>query len=208
MKCWAIVPVKRLAAAKSRLAPALPARRRRELVAFLLKRTLDVLQSDPGVKGIIVVGRDRAVSALARRNGASFVGEGQRGGLNRALTRARTAAVRHGAEAVMVVPADLPMLSAEDIARVRRKAGRPPFVVVGPDRSGEGTNVLYLAPPGVIGFCFGEGSCRRHIRAARQAGVQAAVLRRKALAQDLDRPEDLRCLEGFSSPAMDGKNKT
>jgi 2-phospho-L-lactate guanylyltransferase len=206
MKCWAIVPVKRLAAAKSRLASVLPARRRRELVAFLLKRTLDVLQSDPGVEGIIVVGRDRVVSALARRNGASFVSEGERGGLNRALTRARIAAVRRGAEAVMIVPADLPLLSAEDIARVRRKAGRPPFVVVGPDRSGGGTNVLYLAPPGVIGFYFGEGSCRRHIRAARQAGVRAAILHRKALAQDLDQPEDLRCLGRFPFPTMKKKN--
>jgi 2-phospho-L-lactate guanylyltransferase len=168
---------------------------------------LDVLQSDPGVEGIIVVGRDRAVSAIVRRHGASFVDEGQRGGLNRALTRARIAAIRRGAKAVMIVPADLPLISAEDIARVRRKAGRPPFVVVGPDRSGEGTNMLYLAPPGVIEFCFGEGSCRRHIRAARQAGVQAAILRRKALAQDLDRPEDLRYLEGFASPAMNGRNK-
>jgi len=197
MKCWAIIPVKRLAAAKSRLASVLPARRRRELVAFLFQRTLDILRSDPGMEGIIVVGRDRSVGEMARRHGASFVREGDRGGLNRALARARTAAVRRGADAVMIIPADLPLLSAEDIARVRRKAGRPPFVVVGPDGSGRGTNVLYLAPPGIIGFSFGENSCQRHVQAARRAGVPAAILRRRSLAQDLDRPEDLKSLGEF-----------
>jgi 2-phospho-L-lactate guanylyltransferase len=194
MKCWAIVPVKRLSAAKSRLASALPADKRRGLVAFLLKRTLEVLRSDPGVEGVVVVGRDRSVGVLARRNGAAFVGEGERGGLNRALVRARAAAVRRGAQAVMVVPADLPLLAAADIARVRKAAGPAPFVVVVPDRTGRGTNVLYTAPPGIIGYCFGDHSRRRHVQAARQAGVKAAVLRRRTLAQDLDRPEDLALL--------------
>jgi 2-phospho-L-lactate guanylyltransferase len=195
MKCWAIVPVKRLAAAKSRLAAALPPRQRRALVAFLLNRTLEVLRSEPGVEGILVVGRDRAVSTIARRHGAAFVSEGERGGLNRALARAQAAALRRGAEAVMVVPADLPLLAAGDIAWVRKKAGRAPFVVIEPDRSGRGTNVLYMAPPGIIRYCFGDRSRQRHVQAARRAGLKATILSRRALAQDLDRPEDLFCLQ-------------
>jgi 2-phospho-L-lactate guanylyltransferase len=191
MKLWAIIPVKRLTAAKSRLAPVLTRPQRRTLVCFLLKHTLEILHAESGIHGVIVVGKDRAVRTLARKHGAAFVSEGEGGGLNRALARAQSAAVRRGAEAVMVLPVDLPLLSPKDLAWAKKKAGRPPFVAIEPDQSEQGTNLLYMAPPGLIRFSFGRDSFSKHRQAAREAGVRATILRRRALAQDLDLPEDL-----------------
>lgn len=191
MKVWVIVPVKRLAAAKSRLASVLSLRRRRELITALLARTLTTLKKTKGIEGVLVVGKDRAVREIARSHGAAFVREGQGGGLNRALARAQVAAVRRGAEAVMILPADLPLLSVKDIFWAKKKAGRPPFLAIAPDRLGRGTNLLLMAPPGLIRFSFGERSFTRHVQAAWQAGVKATILRRRGLAQDLDCPKDL-----------------
>jgi 2-phospho-L-lactate guanylyltransferase (CobY/MobA/RfbA family) len=73
MNCWGIVPVKRLSAAKSRLAPRLSLRQRRELVCTLLTRTLGILASEKRIAGILVVGRDRTVRAIAANHGAKFV---------------------------------------------------------------------------------------------------------------------------------------
>jgi 2-phospho-L-lactate guanylyltransferase len=191
MKCWAIVPVKRLAAAKSRLAPVLSLRQRRALVRSLLIHTLAVLRAAHGINGILVVGKDRAVREIARKSGTDFVREGERDGLNRALMRAAADAAGRGAEAVMVLPADLPLLKSADIAWALKGAGRPPFFAIAPDRTERGTNLILMAPPGLIRFSFGERSFRRHVNAARRAGLKAAILRRPAFAEDIDRPEDL-----------------
>lgn len=195
MKCWVIVPVKRLSDAKSRLASKLPLRRRRKLMCVLLQHTLRALSGVGGVEGVLVVGKDGAVRAIAHGAGAGFIREGNVQGLNGALAQAETEAIRRGAKAVMILPADLPLLSAEDVAWAIKKKGRPPFFLIAPDRSRKGTNLLLMAPPGRVGFFFGRVSFRRHVQAARRAGMKVTVLRRRALAKDLDRPEDLRLLE-------------
>jgi 2-phospho-L-lactate guanylyltransferase len=191
MNRWAIVPVKRFAAAKSRLSPAVPDSRRRALARALLEHTLNILKGLAGLQGILVVSRDREALGIARRAGAFPVPEGKCDGLNRALTRATAEALRRGAESVLILPTDLPLLSKNDLTRAMRMADRPPCVVLASDRAGRGTNLLYMAPPGVVGFFFGERSFQKHRQAARRAGVKAAICRRPGLAYDVDRPEDL-----------------
>ena len=197
MKRWVIVPVKRLTAAKSRLQPVLSARKRRLLARALLDHTLKVLCGLKGIEGIMVVSKDRAVLAAARKFGALSVFEGKCDGLNRALARAAAEAVRRGAKAMLVLPADLPLLRAQDLRQAMRMANLPPFVVIAPDRAERGTNLLYMAPPGVVRFSFGERSFRRHLQSARRAGVEAAICRRLGLAHDVDRPEDLADIDGL-----------
>lgn len=191
MKCWAIVPVKHLTEAKSRLASVLSLRRRRALVCSLLTHSLNALTKVKGIEGILVVGKDRTVRRIALEYGAGFVQEGEHGGLNRALTRAASEAVRRGAAAVMVLPADLPLLRPADITYALSRAGRPPFMAIAPDRTERGTNLLLMTPPGLIRFSFGDRSFLRHVQAARKVGIKATVLHRRALAEDLDQPVDL-----------------
>ncbi len=194
MKRWIIVPVKRLSAAKSRLSKALPARQRRRLARMLLERTLTTLRRLKGIEGILVVSKDRVVPSIAGKYGAIHVREGQCDGLNRALARAADEAARRGAEAVMVLPADLPLLRTRDLAQAVRLARHSPFVVIAPDRAERGTNLLYLSPPGIIKFSFGERSFEKHTLSARRKKIRVSVLRNSALAQDIDRPEDLSIL--------------
>jgi 2-phospho-L-lactate guanylyltransferase len=196
MKCWMIIPVKRLSAAKSRLAAELTLYQRRELVCALLIHTLKALNGVNGIAGKIVVGRDRAVQRIAENQGAVFVPEKVHDGLNRALARAAREAVRRGAEAIMILPADLPWLKKRDIAAALKEAGRPPFLRIAPDGAGIGTNLLFMAPPGLIRFSFGDRSYRRHIHAARKAGAKIFEICRISLAEDLDHPEDLAGVYG------------
>ncbi len=161
------------------------------MVCSLLTRTLGILASEKRIAGILVVGRDRAVRAIAANHGAKFVQEKINDGLNRALARAAREAVRRGADAVMVLPADLPLLKSSDVAGALKSAGKPPIVRIAPDHTGHGTNFLLAAPPGLIRFSFGEDSFRRHAAAGRRAGAKVSVIRRASLAQDLDCPEDL-----------------
>lgn len=188
----AIVPVRALEGAKSRLGEALGVSERRDLVTRLLGRTLAALAGVAGVERTIVVSGDEAVLALARRAGTSVVPLRQRGtGLNPGLEEARAVALELGAASLLVLPADLADPATAALAGLLAARPGGPSVVLAPDRHGEGTNALLLTPPGAIGFSFGPGSRAAHRAAAAAAGI-AYLEREGPLALDLDTPEDLR----------------
>lgn len=188
---WALVPVKPFVRAKSRLAQVLPAQRRRQLAAQLLERTVRLLVAQPGIDGVAVVSRDPAALALAGALGAQTVVETGAPELNAALTMATRRIAAQGAEACLVVPADIPLLSGEDLAQVLTLGQADVAVVLVPDRHGAGTNLLYVRPPGLIAYAFGESSFVAHQRAARDAHAAVAIYRSECAQLDLDTREDL-----------------
>lgn len=203
---WAVVPAKPLAQAKSRLAAVLAPAEREQLAHALLCHTLDVLASltspvdrvasglTPGLAGILVVSADWQVCELAAARGVAWLPELAPPELNRALEQGTVAAQARGAQGVLVVPGDLPHLTAAAVAELLAVAGEPPVMVIAPDRREEGTNALLVAPPGLIPFGFGPGSFQRHVAAARAAGGRTVIWRHPAWAYDVDWPEDLALL--------------
>jgi len=92
---------------------------------------------------------------------------------------------------VLVLPADLPLMTREDILALIERATEPPVVVIAPDRREEGTNALLICPAGLIEYDFGIGSFQRHCERARQANARLEVVTLPSLGLDLDLPEDL-----------------
>ncbi len=196
MTIWAIVPVKPLDQAKSRLAAVLTQEERATLSRELLVNTLRALQGVPEVERTLVVSRDEHALALAREHGARTVTERGAPQLNRALVRATVLAKGYKVGGVLVLPADLPLLTGDDIRRLVALAKDPPVVVIAPDRHGTGTNALLCAPPGLIEYDFGPDSFPRHQAHARQAGARLVLCDLPSLGLDLDLPEDLDLLRG------------
>ncbi len=194
MGVWAIVPVKPLRRGKSRLAPVLSVNERAALNRRLLVHTLEVLAQVEAIEQVLVVSRDTGALALARQYGARTLQERGDSQLNLALRHATGFLQAYRVGAVMVLPADLPLLSPEDVQALVAALGDPPAVVLAPDRHEEGTNALLMAPPGVIRYRYGPGSFARHRQEAEEAGVRLTIVRRPALAWDLDWPEDLQGL--------------
>lgn len=191
MALWAIVPVKPLRRGKSRLASVLSEDDRAELNQRLLLRTVDLLKGLPEIVDVLVVSRDSAALALARDHGARTLQEDGKPHLNEALERATVVARSYNADSVLVLPADLPQLSAEDVSAMLEAGRQPPVVVIAPDHRHEGTNALYINPAGIIDYDFGEGSFERHCKLAHKAGVVLKILELHSLARDVDVPEDL-----------------
>jgi 2-phospho-L-lactate guanylyltransferase len=191
MPVWAIVPVKPFLRSKSRLAQVLSPQERAGLSREFLGHALDVLAEVPHVAQTLVVSRDPAALALARERGAMAVMETGAPDLNGALTRATRVALAAGAGAVLVLPTDLPLLTADDVAQLIG-AEPGPEVALAPDRHERGTNALYLRPPDLVPYAFGPGSFERHLALARQAGAAVRVCRLPGAALDVDGPEDLR----------------
>jgi len=194
---WAIVPVKPLRRGKSRLAGTLSDDERTELNRMLLERTLTMLSDLEEVQRILVVSRDPHALAIARSQGARTMREDGQPQLNRALQCATTVAQAHSARSVLVLPADLPLVTREDLRTLIGRATEPPVVVIAPDRRERGTNALLMSPAGLIDYDFGENSFGRHCARAREIGARLEIVNLPTLGLDLDLPEDLDLIKNL-----------
>ncbi len=203
MSLWAIIPVKPLRRGKSRLSGVLSEDERALLNYTMLTNTIKTLAEVGEVEQTLVVSRDPAALALAREYGARTLQEDGNPGLNTALKRATVVAMAYAARGVLVLPADLPLLSVADVREIIHFTEKPPVVVVAPDRRGGGTNALLMSPAGLIDYHFGPGSFQKHVQSAEKAGVHVEVLNLFSLGLDLDLPEDLELLRQMKALQID-----
>jgi 2-phospho-L-lactate guanylyltransferase len=185
------------------MSPYLSATVRRRLVLTMLEDVLGVLAASAGVDRVLVVSPDADVAALAVLKGAALLGEDRLDGLNAAVRRGLAhASAGHAAQA-LVLPADVPLATAEEIAEVVAYLPPPPNgrVRLVASADGDGTNALLLAPPAAIEPAFGRGSFARHLARAVARRCAAEVLQLPGLAGDIDRPRDLARLFASRGPA-------
>ena len=202
MTLWAIIPVKPLRRGKSRLAGTLSEDEREQLNKSLLEHTLDTLTNLKEIEQVLVVSRDPHALTIARNHGARTVQEDGQPHLNTALQRATVVAKVYATRGVLVLPADLPLLSRQDVLTLLDKASQPPVVVIAPDRHRKGTNALLMLPAGLIEYDFGDDSFQRHCERARRAGARLEVVELPSLGLDLDLPEDLELIRKLDAASV------
>lgn len=191
----AILPVKRFAGAKQRLAADLGTGTRRALVEAMVTDVLIALRRAKRVDATIVVTGESAMEAIAHGYDASTVSDPGDAGHSEAATLGVREAVARGAQRVLLVPGDCPALHPGELDALLTRAPAPSSeVVVIPDRHGTGTNGLLLTGPQVIVPAFGPGSCARHSEAARAAGANLRVEEPASLVLDIDTVDDLEAL--------------
>ena len=190
----AILPVKDLVLAKSRLSGALAPHERRSLNQAMLEDVLEVLSSHPDVDVVLVVSDDPSAKLLAEKYSAELFSEREAGvrGLNGALKAACNQLAAQAVDGVLIVHSDMPLLEPEDLdAILERGHGVPGGVVLGPDSKDDGTNAMLLSAQNPPKFHYGDGSFGLHIAAARQLGLQHTVIRRPGIGFDVDTVADL-----------------
>ena len=186
MSITAIVPLKALDRAKQRLAPGVSAPGRRELMARLFTHVAQTCAAVPDITDVLAVVGDEAGATLAHAAGVHSIHEPE-AGLNAAVRHATSASE---GTASLVVVADLPRLTTDDLRRVIQAGAHRPCVVVAATRDG-GTGALLRRPTAVIDPAFGPASAAAHLEAASRAGIRAALVSTPGLADDVDRPSDL-----------------
>jgi 2-phospho-L-lactate guanylyltransferase len=197
MTIWAIVPVKPLRRGKSRLAGMLTEDQRTRLNRYLLEHVLTTLNDVPEIEHTLVVSRDPAALALTREMGGRTVLEDGAPQFNTAIKRATIVAKAQGAHAVLVLPADLPLIKPTDLRVLLKRGKNPPVVVIAPDRRNDGTNGLLVNPAGLIEYCYGPRSFQCHSQRAIETGARLEIIDCPRIALDLDLPEDLDALGGL-----------
>lgn len=193
MNAVAIVTAKRFTAAKQRLAGSIDEDLRLRLVEAMLGDVLDAVSRARTISRILVVTGEGVAADLAGTYGAEVIHDPEDLSHSGAALMGIDRAVQLGADAVVLLPGDCPLLDPKELDRLL--TGLPdPFVTVVPDRHGTGTNALVLCPPRVMKPAFGEGSLDRHLGMARDAGVPHTTENLPTLALDLDTPADFVAL--------------
>jgi 2-phospho-L-lactate guanylyltransferase len=170
----ALVPLKSLDDAKSRLGEVLDAEQRHALALRMLTRVVDACQG-AGLE-VAIVSSDPLAYVAARELGTAVVDDGGED---------LTGSVRRGLAAypevgtVVVIAADLPYVEVADIEALLA-AAEPLAIAPSPDGR---TNAIAASPPSAFTPAYGDGSAARH-------GGTPVV--RPGLARDLDTPADLQ----------------
>lgn len=184
-----VIPIKDLSLVKTRLENVLSPDERAGLALAMLRDLLMTLRSSE-IGDIWLVAKDDRVFDIGHEFGTRPLREPRSQGYNFAASAGLQAA-RPG-RPVVILPADLPLATSEDIARmVSLQNLRKPGVGIVPDRHNRGTNALYLSAPDLISPAFGNNSFPNHQSAAARAGISATIVPLSNLARDIDCAEDL-----------------
>lgn len=193
---WALVPVKALEDAKQRLKNCLGADREGFTVA-MLKDVLAALSSSNAIAHIAVVTGDPRVAAIAERGGLKVVDEVASHGLNAALDLGREAIRQMGGHRIVIVPADIPLITGCETDRslfelqFQRQARGVVVTGIGPSKDRGGTNFLCIETGRPFPLMFGPNSYRRHQECAIEHGSQPVSLHSPTISMDIDGNKDL-----------------
>ena len=186
-----LIPCKGLDEGKSRLSAALDVHARRALCEFFLCRTLAMARALVAPDRIHVVSADPKVAEIADLYSVRVLADSGFG-LNRALEEARAAiSDRHpDLEGLLIMPIDLPLSSTGSLSSVVTEPGD---IVIVPDQSETGTNVLFLRQTAArtFQFRFGPDSFHTHCSLAKDTDLRLSTVRDESLSLDVDLPEQL-----------------
>jgi 2-phospho-L-lactate guanylyltransferase len=193
---WALVPVKALERAKQRLRNCL-GEDRAEFTVAMLKDVLAALSDSKEVSHIAVVTNDPRVAAISKRGDLVVLDEGESKGMNEALELGRDAIRRMGGQRMVIVPADIPLMTGSETDRVlqelqiQRKVWRDGITGIGPSKDRGGTNFLCIETGQPFPLMYGPDSYRRHRKCAIEHGSQPVSLQSITISLDIDEKKDL-----------------
>ena len=189
---WALVPVKPFARAKTRLDGLLTREECAQLAAQMLLDVLRALSATPLISGITLFGNEPQLATLTAGSGAQLLPEPPGDDYRKSLGDGGAGLAAQGVRHLLVLPADLPTLSAADVTQLLES--HTGGLSLCPATRDGGSNALLLSPPTAIPFLFGLDSAKRHLQAAHSMGIATRHIELAGFARDIDTPDDVHWL--------------
>lgn len=193
MKGILLIPFKSLATAKQRLAEALNAQQRSQFAEAML---CDVLHAASGVTGridIAVVTGDPRAQSMARELDFLVIADARNESETAAIEMATAWSEEQGYETTIVVPADIPLITADELHRVLDAAPDEGAVIV-PAYDRRGSNCILRRPASIIPLRFGNDSFLPHCEAMQRTGKKLVIVEMSGIGLDVDNPHELDLL--------------
>jgi 2-phospho-L-lactate guanylyltransferase len=197
---WAVVPVKLFGRTKRRLIPLLSSQERQALARAMLEDVLSALARAPSLAGVAVITGDADAAAMAHAAGALVIADTDNAGTTAAVTIAAQHLEGMGHEGMLVVPADVPLMTPADVETLVAAHRVAPSITLVPASVDGGTNALACSPLRAVPFAFGEDSFCRHRDAARARDIEPVIVNLERMGHDIDRPDDVTSFLLHPSP--------
>jgi 2-phospho-L-lactate guanylyltransferase len=194
----AVVPLKSLDRAKSRLVPVLGEAQRRNLALTMADDVISRLVKSGLFHRIILLAGDENCSDLAHCSGLESwrdqdlgIGADDTGPdrLRRVVASGLSRLAAQGNDSVFIIAGDLPTLQLESLTRIIM--GSSASVRLCQAARDGGTNALYLEAPMLIPVQFGSRSADRHRNEAIRCGTSFESMPCPEISRDIDLPQDL-----------------
>ena len=191
---WALLPVKDLVQAKTRLSGVLAPHERRHLAQAMVEDVLSVLCEVRGLQGIQLLSDDPAAGLLAHKYQVELMEESALGcsGLNPVIEAGVGLLAAREIDRVMVVHCDVPLVQVGDLEEFLSELNAPGVdLLLCPDLEGTGTNLMGFEVSHPPEFHYGPGSCQAHLASAQTLGQRARLWQNARIGLDVDTPADL-----------------
>jgi 2-phospho-L-lactate guanylyltransferase len=161
----------------------------------MLRDVLSALAACRHREHVALVSGDALAQRLAGQYGFGVIDDPDDPGETGAIEMATRAAIKRSAGFTLVLPADIPLITAAEVDRIFAAAPAE-GTVLAPSASGRGTNAVLQRPPGLFPLRFGNDSFLPHLAAARASGKPVEVLKLAGIGVDIDEPTDFPDLLG------------
>jgi 2-phospho-L-lactate guanylyltransferase len=195
-----LIPVKRFAQSKMRLAPHFSPDARAALAAALCADFFETIALITAADRVFVASAESEALERARACGWETIVETEQISESHSVDAASKVCVAKGASALLRIPMDLPLVRAADIDSILAEAADTPSCVIVPSCDGTGTNALLRSPPGLFPSHFGPNSFVQHLEEAKNCGARVTVLRNANIERDVDERDDLTAMAGKLRP--------
>ena len=192
-----LVPIKNTSSAKQRLAAVLDQSSRTQLAQAMLHDVLSTLYRWRNHPAVGIVTSDTYAMRLAREYNFEIIPDPDNPGETGAIELATRICVDRGEDYTLVIPADIPLITAPELEEILKHAPSQGTVLV-PAGDGRGTNAAFRRPADLFPLRFGNDSFKPHCAAAQATGRPCVILELPGIAVDVDNPADLQQL--MSSP--------
>lgn len=185
-----LVPIKNLTEAKQRLSPALSPSERCQLAHAMIEDVLTALAGCALRNSVAVVTGDADARSTARQHAFEVIEDAQNPGETGAIEAATRYCSERGADFTLVLPGDIPLITADEVDAIFAHAPQQGSVLV-PSSSQRGTNAALRRPADLFPLRFGNDSFVPHHEAATRTGHPVRVLKLPGIGLDVDEPQDL-----------------
>jgi 2-phospho-L-lactate/phosphoenolpyruvate guanylyltransferase len=174
---------------KGRLGTLFTARQKKQLQVSMLEDTLQAVAGAKKLGQTYVVSSNRDIMKFAERYGVGSIPEEEDGGVNEAVERAILALNKY--DGWLIVPADLPLITRNDIRTVLTLVRMGSSLVISPSEDYSGTNLMLVSKKAMIPLHYDDDSFNKHIEEASRRGVRFAVYYSENVGFDIDRASDV-----------------
>ena len=168
----------------------------------------DVLAALAGANlaGILVNTLDPVATDLATRYGARVMTEDARAGHTGAVAAMARALSRAGRAGMLVLPGDIPRVTAAEINALVAAGRTAPSFTIAPAHDELGPTACCALPPEVMPLRFGDNSYFPHLATARGHGIEPTIVPLPGFALDIDHPDDLHAFLRANRSGQRGRN--